>query len=69
MSKLKKIKGKVIEISKIPKNLIPDWLLVHRVGAYVECHIDDDVEDKLSKWLIKEYPSIEINTFFIEIDI
>jgi len=69
MSKLKEINGKVVKISELPNELLPDWLIIHKRGAYIECHIDDDMDDAITEWLIKTHPGIEENTFFIEIDI
>lgn len=69
MSKLKKIKGKVVKYSSLPKALIPEWIKKHRLGAFIECHIDDEEwDDECSKWLKKTYKGIENNTFYIEID-
>ena len=66
---MKEIKGKVVSYCDIPDYLVPTWLEEYSTGVYVEVHIDENEElDELELWLMKEYPGIEQETFFIEID-
>lgn len=70
MSNMKTISGKVVSYCDIPEKLLEDkWFDQHTTGCYVECHIDElDARDELDNWLIENYPGIENETFFIEID-
>lgn len=70
MSNIKTISGKVVTYSDIPVELTADkWFEGFSKGCYVECHVDElDARDELDNWLIENYPGIENETFFIEID-
>lgn len=65
---MKEIKGKVVSYSDIPEELIPTWLDEYPSGVYIEVHIDDEQLDELTEWLVQNYPGIEEETFYIEID-
>ena len=68
---MKEIKGKVVSYCEIPEKLLEgdnNWLNEFPTNCYVEVHIDEFDDDELSKWLMKEYPGIEQDTFYIEID-
>ena len=66
---MKEIKGKVVSYCDIPEELIPTWLDEYPSGVYIEVHIDESEGlDALEMWLIGEYPGIEEETFYIEID-
>lgn len=67
---MKEIKGKVVSYCDIPEELIPQWIEEYSPGSFIEVHISD-VEgefDELELWLMKNYPGIEEDTFYIEID-
>lgn len=73
---MKEIKGKVVSYSDIPWDLIINtknhWLSEFKnipEKCLVEVHIDEAEEyNELDKWLMKTYPGIEKETFYIEID-
>lgn len=72
---MKTIKGKVVSYSDIPKELIigtrNHWLSEFKNipdKCLVEVHIDEMEAESLSNWLMKTYPGIEEDTFYIEID-
>lgn len=68
------ITGKVVNYCDIPEELTEGkWFSEFQSGCYIECHIsDEDIDnnalDELDNWLIKTYPGIEDETFFIKID-
>lgn len=66
----KRIEGRVVSYCDIPEELVAGtWLEEYQPGCYIECHIDEEEEmNELDNWLISNYPGIEKETFFIEID-
>ncbi len=71
INKMKEIKGKVVSYSEIPEELLigtNNFLNEYPTNCYVEVHIDEFEDDNLSKWLKENYPGIEEETFYIEID-
>ena len=73
---LKTITKKVVSYCEIPEGIIPKghWLNQHGCDAYIECHLEDDIEDviegdELDDWLRETYPElIDEESFFIHID-
>lgn len=66
---LKQINGRVISYCEIPEELIPNWLKEFPTGCYVEVHLDTlDGVGLLDIWFKENYPGIEDETFYIEID-
>lgn len=75
MSELKTITKKVVSYCEIPEGLISDghWLNQHGCDAYVECHLEDEIDvtddDNLDKWLRETYPElVDEESFFIHLD-
>jgi hypothetical protein len=67
---LKTITKKVLSYSEIPEELTKDsWLSKKSMGSLVECHLDDDNNNELDNWILKNYPELkDEESFFIEMD-
>lgn len=70
MSELKTITKKVVSYCEIPEELTEGhWISEYMNGCFVEVHLDDDEDDKLSMWLKEKYPElIDEDSFYIEMD-
>jgi hypothetical protein len=73
MRNIKKITGQVVNYCDIPEKLTEGkWFNEYSSGCYIECHIDlsDSAQsaDELDNWLMNNYPGIENETFYIEIN-
>lgn len=70
MSELKTITKKVVSYCEIPEELTEEhWISEYMNGCFVEVHLDDDEDDKLSMWLKEKYPElIDEDSFYIEMD-
>ena len=73
---LKTITKKVVSYCEIPEGIISEghWLNQHGCDAYIEYHLEDDIEDiiegdELDDWLRETYPElIDEESFFIHLD-
>lgn len=70
MSELKTITKKVVSYCEIPEELTEGhWISEYMNGCFVEVHLDDDEDDKLSMWLKEKYPElVDEDSFYIEMD-
>lgn len=66
----KVIKGRVVSYCEIPEELTKGkWFEEYQSGCFVECHIDETEDpDELDMWIMRNYPGIEKETFYIKID-
>lgn len=70
MSELKTITKKVVSYCEIPEELTEGhWISEYMNGCFVEVHLDDDEDNKLSMWLKEKYPElVDEDSFYIEMD-
>lgn len=69
MNNLEIITMRVVSYCDIPEELSNGKFFdEYGTGCYVECHLDNEPDDELDKWLKSNYPGIEEDPFLIKID-
>ena len=64
------ITGKVVSYCEIPEELTSNhWISEYYPDSYVQVHVEEEDEDKVSKWILNKYPELkDEDYFFIHID-